>query len=41
MVQEGGLADSRLAAKDQHTALAAAHTRHESFQHVARIDTIE
>ena len=39
--QQGGLADARLAAQDQHPALARAHTRDESFQHVALADTVE
>ena len=41
MPQQGGLADSRLAAEDQHTALARAHSRDESFQHVALARTVE
>jgi hypothetical protein len=39
--QQGGLADARLAAEDQHTALARAHARDESFQHVALVVTVE
>ena len=39
--QQGGLADSRLAAEDQHTALARAHSRDESLQRVALADTVE
>ena len=39
--QQRGLADPRLAAQDQHAALARAHSRDESFQHVALADTVE
>jgi hypothetical protein len=39
--QECGLADARLAAQDQHAALARAHSRDESFQHVALGDAVE
>ena len=39
--QQGGLADPRLAAQDQHAALARAHSRDESLQHVALADTVE
>ena len=39
--QEGGLADSRLAAEDQHTALARAHPREESLQHLALVETVD
>ena len=41
MPEQGGLADPRLAAEDQHTALARAHSRDESFQHVALAGTVE
>jgi hypothetical protein len=41
MPQQGGLADSRLAPEDQHTALARAYPSDESFQHVALADTVE
>jgi hypothetical protein len=41
MLQQGGLADSRLAAEDQHTALARAHSRDELIQHVALAGTVE
>jgi hypothetical protein len=39
--QEGGLADARLAAQHQHPTLARAHSRDESFQHVALANTVE
>ena len=39
--QQGGLADPRLAAQDQHPALARAHSRDELFQRVALADTVE
>ena len=39
--QEGGLADSRLAAEDQHPALARAHPGEESLQHVALVETVD
>ena len=39
--QQGGLADPRLAAQDQHPALARTHSRDESLQHVALADTVE
>jgi hypothetical protein len=41
MLQQGGLADSRLAAKDQHTALTRAHSRDELIKDVALAATIE
>ena len=39
--QQGGLADSRLAAEDQHTTLTRAHFRDELIQHVALAATVE
>ena len=39
--QQGGLADSRLAAQDQHPALARTHSGDESLQHVALTDTVD
>ena len=41
MPQQGGLADSRLAAEDQHATLTRAHSRDESIQHVALAATVE
>jgi hypothetical protein len=41
MPQQGSLANARLAAKDEHTTLARAHTRDESFQHIALAVTVE
>jgi hypothetical protein len=41
LLQEGRLADARLAAKDQHTALTGAYARDEPFQHVALGGTAE
>src|SRR5206468_1848740 len=41
MLQQSGLADSSLAAEDQHTALARAYSGDESFQHVALADTVK
>ena len=41
VLQQSGLADSRLAAEDQHTALARVHSRDEAFQHVALADTVK
>jgi hypothetical protein len=41
MPQQGSLANPRLAAKDQHAALARTHTRDESLQHIALADTVE
>jgi hypothetical protein len=38
---QGGLADSRLAAENRHAALARAHSREESLQHVALAGTTE
>ena len=39
--QQRGLADPRLAAQDQHPALARAHSRDEPVQRVALADTVE
>ena len=39
--QQGGLADSRLAAEDQHPALARTHSRDELLQRVALADTVD
>ena len=39
--QQGALADPRLAAQDQHPALARTHARDESLQRVALADTVE
>src|SRR5690348_16587121 len=41
MVQQGALADSRLAAEDQHPALARAYAGNESFQHAALRITVK
>ena len=41
MLQQGGLADSRLAAENQHTTLTRAHSRDELIQHVALAATVE
>jgi hypothetical protein len=41
MPQQGGLADARLAAEDQHTTLTRAHSPDEFIQHVALAATIE
>ena len=41
MPQQSGLADSRLAAEDQHTALALAYVRDESLQHGALADAVD
>ena len=39
--QQCGLADSRLAAKDQHTALTSAHGHNEPIQRIALGATVE
>jgi hypothetical protein len=39
--QQGGLSDSSLTSKHQHTTLACAHSRNESIQLVAFADAIE
>ena len=39
--QQGGLADSRLAAEDQHTTVTRARFRDEPIQHLALADTVE
>ena len=41
MPQQSGLADSRLAAEDEHATLTRAHSRDESIQHVALAVTVE
>jgi hypothetical protein len=41
MFQQGGLADSRLAAENQHTALTRAHSRDELIQRTAFAGTVE
>lgn len=41
MPQQGGLADSRLAAEDQHTTATRARFRDESIQHLALAVTVE
>ena len=41
MLQQRGLADSGLAAQDQHTTAARAYFRDESIQHVALGATVE
>jgi hypothetical protein len=39
--EQGGLADARLAPENQHMTLASAHTRDESIERAALVDTIE
>jgi len=41
MPQQGGLADARLAAEDQHTTLTRAYSPDELIQHVALAATVE
>jgi hypothetical protein len=41
MLQQGGLADSRLAAKDKHATLTPAHVCDEPIQHVPLAATVD
>ena len=41
MPQQSGLADSRLAAEDEHATLTRAHSRDESIQHVTLAVAVE
>ena len=41
MLQQGGLADTRLAAQHQHPALPRSDSGDEPIQHVALADTVE
>jgi hypothetical protein len=41
MLQQGGLADSRLTAEDQHPTLTRAHSLDELIQHLALAAPVE